>query len=106
MNRSQQIRQIYAELRTAVGNQATAGELLDCATSIAEAYREDDATGLGRGSAGRSPFWAEPLDSAFEDGGWRVMAFETGSGLRVSDEQESGSNTRRYKLRQITRIAA
>lgn len=104
--RSKQIVQVYAELRRAVGDRATSRELLDCAAHIVGSYREEQSDDIGRAPGGSAPFWAQPLDRAFSDGGWRVMAFETRGGLRVTDEQDSGSGSKRHKLQRLKRLAA
>ena len=87
MNRPAQIRAIFAELRSALGESYSDRELLKLAHSIILAYAaagkvDDDVVEAIK--SGRS-FFATPLDEAMEDGGWRVLDFEDRRGTAFED---------------------
>jgi hypothetical protein len=68
------IRQVYAELRHALGDEIPAIELLRLAAKLVDAaehpsVREENVVGMRR-----SIDQLLPLDEAFADGGWRMMA--------------------------------
>lgn len=68
------IRAIYAELRSAIGDVAPAGELLRLAHAILDSFAPDlDELGaFGRARGGRSLFVLS-VDEAMEDGGWQIL---------------------------------
>ena len=72
--RASKIRQVFAELRYALGDEVPAIELLQLAARLVDATRattisDDDKVVRFRPSSDQLP-----LDEAFADGGWRVMA--------------------------------
>ena len=72
--RTFKIRQVFAELRYALGNEISAIELLLLATKLVDATRapciaNDDKIFVLRPSDDRPS-----LDEAFADGGWKIMA--------------------------------
>jgi hypothetical protein len=71
------VRTIYAELRSSLGNEASAGDLLRLAHLIVRAHTEqiDELADFGRPGDGRS-FATLPVDDAMRDGGWRILSFE------------------------------
>jgi hypothetical protein len=76
LGRSIKVRRVFAELRLALGSDIPAGELLRFAawlvdaTSPIEPRDEHPSAGL------RPAFDQLPLDKAFRDGGWSIMAGE------------------------------
>lgn len=74
--RSIKVRQIFAELRHALGTDIPAGELLRLAAALVDATGPIE-TGDTNPSVGLRPAYDQmPLDTAFADGGWRIMERE------------------------------
>tara|TARA_R110000868_G_scaffold33659_2_gene122019 strand:- start:2466 stop:2813 length:348 start_codon:yes stop_codon:yes gene_type:complete len=72
------LRAIYAELRSELGSEAAAGDVLRLAHAILLFLTDDeDLTGFGQPPPSRS-FVSMPVDEAMSDGGWRVLEFELG----------------------------
>jgi hypothetical protein len=72
--RAYKVRQVFAELRHALGNELPAIELLQLAAKLVDAtqplsVRDDEKIVSLRPSKDQLP-----LDEAFADGGWRMMA--------------------------------
>jgi hypothetical protein len=79
MQNPARLRAIYAELRRATGNEVAAADLLRLAHMLLKRYRldiDDELDDYGRPVDSRA-FFALPVDEAMEDGGWRVLNFET-----------------------------
>jgi len=77
MNKATKVRVIYRELRTTLGEQVPAGEILQAATKLVEL---DDAEKFGAVRSireQRATFEELPLDVALADGGWRVLSRES-----------------------------
>jgi hypothetical protein len=72
--RAFKIRQVFAELRYAVGNEMPAIELLHLATKLVDATRAPSIDDDDKIVALRLSNDHLPLDEAFADGGWRIMA--------------------------------
>jgi hypothetical protein len=68
------VHQVFAELRRAVGKEIPAGELLRLAARLVNASRPRHYNGPSEDSRQTSD--ALPLDKAFADGGWHIMADE------------------------------
>jgi hypothetical protein len=105
MNRSLQLRLIYAELRFALGNRVSARILLNCANSIIEICRSDRVERSDDQSEVKQPFINWPLDRAIADGGWRVLACERGRALPQYADDDIGVSSR-YRLKGILEAAA
>lgn len=85
-NRPVEVRAVFLELRRALGDAFSAGELLRLAASLVAAYKlkwEDKDYG---GYAARDPFSAAAVDKAMMDGGWKILDFEHSSGMPMSDD--------------------
>jgi hypothetical protein len=75
--RSIKVRQIFAELRRALGTGTPAGELLRLAAALVDAT-DPIQTGDSNPSVSLQPAYDQmPLDKAFADGGWRIMERES-----------------------------
>jgi hypothetical protein len=72
--RALKIRQVFAELRHALGGEIPAIELLRLAAKLVDATREPFASDDEGAVSARSSIGELPLDKAFADGGWRIMA--------------------------------
>ena len=85
MRRSEKLRQIYLELR-ASGVEASASDLIRIAHIILQSYAGEtdqlEDFGVQRET---SPFVHMPVDSAMDDGGWRVLEFEFKRSGRIDD---------------------
>jgi hypothetical protein len=101
MNRPQQIREVFFELRRAVGDQASARELLQLASAIVRAYTEPEDDGAEPEFWGRAPFLAAEVDKAMMDGGWRVLDFECRCGLPVAEETPENTLWVQARLRRL-----
>lgn len=72
--RPNKIRQVFAELRLALGNELPAIELLQLAAKLVDATRQPSVRDDGKIVGLRPSMDQIPLDEAFADGGWRIMA--------------------------------
>jgi hypothetical protein len=86
MNRPAQIRAIFAELRSALGETHSDRELLRLAHSIILAYTaagkvDDDIADTLQSNS----FFSSPIDEAMQDGGWQVLDFESKRGTVFED---------------------
>jgi len=87
MRESQQIAAVYLELRRALPGDLSPRLLMACAASLTELFSgaiDEPAFEL---RSGFTPFGQWSLDSAFADGGWRVLAHERHTDL-FPDEDE------------------
>jgi len=99
------IRQVFAELRHAVGNEIPAIELLQLAAKLVEATRppslRDEKIVRLRPSIDELP-----LDEAFADGGWRIMARDRACTTeQVEDDPCLGARARNTLERLMKRAA-
>lgn len=72
MNRPQRVKAVYLELRRAGGAAIAAGDLLDYASQLVDAFTEEGQPQFVLRIGGR-PFDEWALHVAFADGGWRVL---------------------------------
>jgi hypothetical protein len=72
--RASKVRQVFAELRYALGNEMPTIELLQLATKLVDATRMPSSGGDDKIVQLRPSHDQLPLDEAFADGGWRIMA--------------------------------
>jgi hypothetical protein len=86
MRDPEKIRAIYAELRKAVGGEASPGVLLRLAYIILSTYNSDldHFDEFGRPVESRT-FFALPVDEAMRDGGWRILNFESRRSFGLDD---------------------
>ena len=78
MGRSAQVKEVYAELRRAIGDQASQKEVLECAALIVKMSADpQEEKVIYEDRPGGRPFGRWDLDTAFADGGWRVLNYET-----------------------------
>lgn len=75
-SRSIKVRQVFAELRHALGAEIPAGELLRLAAALVDATYPREPKDEHRNVADRPAFDQVPLDRAFADGGWHIMETE------------------------------
>jgi hypothetical protein len=86
MSRPQQIREVFSELRAALGQRIAPGEALECAAMLVDLFAEDDDGMHFSLRTGGVPFEMRALDVAFADGGWRVLCQEwSGLGIEMTD---------------------
>jgi hypothetical protein len=104
--RAFKIRQVFAELRYAIGNEIPAIELLQLATKLVDATRatliadDDKVVGL------RPHHDQLPLDEAFSDGGWRIMACDLAYNLEQFENEPCVTVTAKSKLDRLMKRAA
>lgn len=77
-SRSIKVRQVFAELRQALGAETPAGELLRFAAALVDASYSREPKDEHRNVIDRPAFDQVPLDKAFADGGWHIMETEPG----------------------------
>jgi hypothetical protein len=90
VGRSIKVRQVFVELRRALGAELPAGALLRLAAALVDAAHPL----AGRDEHQRSDrpaFDQVPLDRAFSDGGWRVMHRESSWAAKVYRDDDPGS---------------
>jgi len=89
MNRSAQIREVYAELRFALGESLSEFETLEHATALVNLFAMDgeDAAKFEL-NVGGVPFNQWALDIALADGGWRVLGSEPWLIREIEEEEE------------------
>lgn len=75
-SRSIKVRQVFAELRHALGTEIPAGELLRLAAALVDASHPCDSTNEDRNAGPGAARDQMPLDKAFADGGWRILGSE------------------------------
>jgi hypothetical protein len=86
VNRPQQVREIFAELKQVFGVRVAAGELVRVANALLETYRSLDIEHYGDfGYPKQDPYFALDVDKAMRDGGWKVLNFEK-TGMALSDD--------------------
>ena len=86
MNRPQQIRSVFSELRAVLGDDVSSRELLEAAYSLVELV-EDEESGPGFSlRIGGQPFAHWSLDRVFADGGWKLLAGEYRGGTSPDDD--------------------
>lgn len=89
MNRSVQIREVYAELRRALGSRISEFEALKHAATLVNLFVLEDEEELGFDlRVGGTPFDQWALDTVFADGGWRVLGREPWLIRDTADEDE------------------
>jgi len=86
MNKSKKIRSIFRELRAAVGDKFTSGELLEIANTLLVIDNNSKADKIIHLQNARRSFDELDLDEAFADGGWRVMRQERNIVNTLSDD--------------------
>lgn len=84
MNRSRQVKEIYAELRQVLGPDYSSRDLLEFAAALLT-RSNDDAEEITREGRDAS-FETRPVDIALADGGWRVMAYEARRGMPIAED--------------------
>lgn len=72
--RALKIRQVFAELRHALGNEIPAIELLQLAAKLVDSTRAPSVPDDDKLASVRPSIDELPLDKAFADGGWGIMA--------------------------------
>jgi hypothetical protein len=73
MNRSQQVRAVFQELRQTVGHLYSARELLEKAATLVDLFTVKDDPSRFELRTGGVPFEEWSLDVAMADGGWRIL---------------------------------
>ena len=76
MSRPQQIRAVFQELRQALGDQFSAGDLLKRAASLVDLFTVKDDASRFELRTGGVPFDEWNLNAAMADGGWRILNYE------------------------------
>jgi hypothetical protein len=104
--RTFKIRQVFAELRYALGNDMPTIELLQLATKLVDTTRVPSASDDDNIVAVHKSHDQLPLDEAFADGGWRIMARDRALGREQFDDDPSLSTKAKSKLDHLMKRAA
>jgi hypothetical protein len=104
--RTLKIRQVFVELRYALGTEIPAIELLQLATRLVDATRtpvigDDDKIVELRASNDQLP-----LDEAFADGGWRIMARDCAYDIDHFEDDPCLSASAKSNLERLVKRAA
>ena len=73
MNRPQQVRAVFQELRRTVGDRFSARELLEQAAALVDLFAVPEDNTRFELRRGGVPFEEWSLDVAMADGGWRIL---------------------------------
>lgn len=73
MNRPQQVRAVFQELRRTVGDRFSARELLEQAAALVDLFAVPEDNTRFELYRGGVPFEEWSLDVAMADGGWRIL---------------------------------
>lgn len=76
MNRPQQVRAIFQELRRTVGDRFSARDLLEQAATLVDLFTVPEDNTRFELRTGGVPFEEWSLDVAMADGGWRILNYE------------------------------
>lgn len=76
MNRPQQVRAVFQELRRTVGDRFSARELLEQAAALVDLFAVPEDNTRFELRRGGVPFEEWSLDVAMADGGWRILNYE------------------------------
>lgn len=93
MRRSKLIRRVYFELRRSLGAKANPKETLRCAAELVRLHSGKMEAPHIDARRGGIPFSMWPLDSAYADGGWRVLSYESSF-----DHDRSREETQELKM--------
>jgi hypothetical protein len=89
MTRPQLVREVYFELRRSMAGRATPREMLESAAALVALFTQPEDYGPRFDlRTGGLPFDEWALDTAFADGGWRVLGHETHLQDELLDEEE------------------
>lgn len=88
MNRPQQVRAVFQELREALGDQFSAGELLERAASLVDLFTVKNDASRFELRTGGVPFEEWNLNAAMADGGWRILHYEYRQNRSLFDSDE------------------
>jgi hypothetical protein len=104
--RAFKIRQVYGELRYALGTETPAIELLQLATRLIDATRTPAVVDDTKILELRPSSDQLPLDEAFADGGWRIMAHDRAYSSEQFEDDPSLSARGKSKLDRLMKRAA
>ena len=104
--RAFKIRQVFSELRYALGNEMPSLELLQLAIKLVDATRAPSIGDDDKIVALRPSHDQLPLDQAFADGGWRIMARDRSYSHEQFDEDSFLSARVKSTLDRLMRRAA
>lgn len=104
--RALKVRRVFAELRQALGSGVPAGDLLRLAAKLVDATLPPEERDNDKVVGSRPTFDELPLDKAFADGGWRIMARERRSNVGEFDEDPCIRERTRTTLNAILKRAA
>jgi hypothetical protein len=100
------IRQVFAELRHALDNELPTIELLQLATKLVDATRAPSVRDDEKLINTRPSIDELPLDKAFADGGWRIMARDRAYTLdQFEEDPYFGAGTKETLDRLMKRAA-
>jgi hypothetical protein len=104
--RTFKIRQVFVELRYALGNEIPSIEVLKLATNLVDATRATSISNYDKIVTLRPSRDQPPLDEAFADGGWGIMARDWSYSPEQFDEDSCLSARAKSTLDQLMKRAA
>jgi hypothetical protein len=104
--RAFKIRQVFAELRHALGNEFPAIELLQLAAKLVDATRAPSDRDDEKIISARPSIDELPLDKAFADGGWGIMARDRAYNLDQFEEDPCLGGRAKETLDRLMKRAA
>jgi hypothetical protein len=103
--RAIKVRQVFCELRHALGFEIPAGELLRLAAALVDATTPIESRDEHR-SVGPQPACDQlPLDKAWEDGGWRIMDHEPRWASETCRDDDPSYATAQPRIMKVERAA-
>ena len=75
-NRPQKIREVYAELRSVLGDYAEPGEILECASLVVSVHEKLSRNVRCDARQGRTPFVELPLSELYARHPWKLVCEE------------------------------
>lgn len=102
MNRPQQVRAIFQELRRTIGDQFNARELLEQAAALVDLFTVPEDNTRFELRKGGVPFEEWSLSAAMADGGWRILHYEYHRNRSFYDDEDSDITIRHGLARLAT----
>ena len=104
-NRSIKVRQVFAELRQALGAEIPAGELLRLAAALVDASSPGEAKDPHQSLDPRPAYDQVPLDKAFADDGWAIMRIDPRLVADAYGDDDPSFTTRNFNIAQMEMAA-
>jgi len=104
--RERKVKLVFAELHHALGSEMSTIELLSLATKLVDATHAPAIDGLENVVRFRPSYDQLPLDEAFADGGWKIMARDRAYTLDDIEDDQCLSARTMTRLNHLLKRAA